>query len=105
MLGTEWSQVLLDVLHKKLSNKVLENEGLCLAVQQLLRADEPYIFPGSKGKVTCSVQFTMVMFRPVLDQVIIAVVHSTDASGIALSLGFFSDIFVPGDMLPEGSIL
>ncbi|XP_076305647.1 RNA polymerase III subunit H isoform X2 [Tachypleus tridentatus] len=60
-------------LNKKLANKVVTNVGLCIALYDVLRLEDSYIFPGD------------------------------GASHTKVSLGFFDDILIPPDSLQHPS--
>ncbi|XP_024018822.1 DNA-directed RNA polymerase III subunit rpc8 isoform X3 [Morus notabilis] len=47
--------------------------------------------------------FTMIMFRPFVGEIISAKVKESDANGLRLTLGFFEDIYIPANFLPDPS--
>lgn len=62
--------VIEDELNKKFANKVIYQLGLCVALFDILKIEESYIFPGD-GSSHTRVTFRYVIFRPFLDEVLI----------------------------------
>ncbi|KAL0486631.1 DNA-directed RNA polymerase III subunit RPC8 [Acrasis kona] len=98
-----YDMALENCIHSKYSNKVLPNVGFCICVHDLTEKGDPYIYPGD-GASYSDVKFRLVVFRPGIGEVIRGKVLSCDhRTGIKVSLGFFTDIYVPPHLLPEGS--
>ncbi|CAN6720198.1 unnamed protein product [Malus baccata var. baccata] len=49
------------------------------------------------------VEFTLIMFRPFVGEIISAKLKESTSNGLRLSLGFFDDIYVPVHLLPSPS--
>lgn len=64
--------IIEDELNKKLANKVIYQLGLCVALFDILKIEESYIFPGD-GSSHSRVTFRYVIFRPYLDQVLVGI--------------------------------
>ena len=62
--------VIEDELNKKFANKVIYELGLCVALFDILKIEESYIFPGD-GSSHTRVTFRYVIFRPFLEQVLL----------------------------------
>ena len=62
--------VIEDELNKKFANKVIYELGLCIALFDILKIEESYIFPGD-GSSHTRVTFRYVIFRPFLEQVLV----------------------------------
>lgn len=62
--------VIEDELNKKFANKVIYELGLCVALFDILKIEESYIFPGD-GSSHTRVTFRYVIFRPFLEQVLV----------------------------------
>ncbi|KAH6755073.1 RNA polymerase Rpb7 N-terminal domain-containing protein, partial [Perilla frutescens var. hirtella] len=75
-------------------DKVIDKLGLCVSVYDIRSIDGGFIFP-SDGASTYTVKFRLVMFRPFVDEVILARVKESREDGIQLTLGFFDDIHIP----------
>jgi DNA-directed RNA polymerase III subunit RPC8 len=84
------------------ANKVIPNQGLCITLYDILELGEPLVRPGDPSAYT-KVRFRLVVFRPVLGQVLAGKVKSSSEEGVSISMVFFDDIHVPASMLPAGS--
>ena len=94
-----------DVIHAKYSNKFLTNRGMCVSVYDLVKIGDPYVLPG-EGSCQVEVTFRMMMFRPVIDEVIVGYVKECDRkAGIRVTLSFFDEIWIPPHLLPDNSRL
>jgi len=91
-----------DELRLKFANKVVMNVGLCIALFEITKLEESYIFPGDGASHT-KVYFSYVVFRPFMNEVIIGKIRSLSRDGIYVTLGFFDDIFIPMDYLQQPS--
>lgn len=60
------------------------------------------MYPGD-GAVHFEVQFRVVLFRPMVGEVIVGKLVACDERGLQISLGFFEDIHVPERFLQEPS--
>lgn len=89
-------------LEKLFLDKVIASLGLCISVYDITSIEGGFIFPGD-GAATYTAVFTMIMFRPFVGEIISAKVKESDANGLRLSLGFFEDIYVPANLLPDPS--
>ncbi|XP_024018813.1 DNA-directed RNA polymerase III subunit RPC8 isoform X2 [Morus notabilis] len=72
-------------LEKLFLDKVIANLGLCISVYDIISIEGGFIFPGD-GAATYTAVFTMIMFRP-----------------FVVTLGFFEDIYIPANFLPDPS--
>ncbi|KAK7502295.1 hypothetical protein BaRGS_00006248, partial [Batillaria attramentaria] len=70
LLHLDTTQAIMEILNKKLANKVVHNVGLCIALWDIVRFEDSFIFPGDGGTHTI-VHFRYVMFRPFVDEVLI----------------------------------
>uniref|UniRef100_A0A023FA39 DNA-directed RNA polymerase III subunit RPC8 n=1 Tax=Triatoma infestans TaxID=30076 RepID=A0A023FA39_TRIIF len=89
-------------LNEKLSNKVVKNIGLCVALFDIESMDDSFIFPGDGGAHT-KVEFRFVVFRPFIEEVIIGKIKNCTKEGVHVTLGFFDDIFIPESCLQHPS--
>jgi DNA-directed RNA polymerase III subunit RPC8 len=58
-----------DELNKKYSNKVVYQLGLCIALYDILKIEDSYVFPGD-GSSHTKVTFRFVVFRPFIDEIL-----------------------------------
>jgi DNA-directed RNA polymerase III subunit RPC8 len=91
--------VIEDELNKKLANKVIYQLGLCIALFDIVKMEDSYIFPGD-GSSHTRVTFRFVVFRPFIDEILVGKVKSSSREGIHISMTFFDDIFIPSSNLP-----
>ncbi|XP_065212098.1 DNA-directed RNA polymerase III subunit RPC8 [Planococcus citri] len=91
-----------DALNKKLSNKVVPNVGLCIALFDFLEINESFIFPG-EGAHHSKIKYRFVVFRPFMSEIIIGKIKSCTQQGIQVTLGFFDDIQIPASCLQHPS--
>jgi DNA-directed RNA polymerase III subunit RPC8 len=92
---------LVDWVAAKYTNRVVEGTGLVVAVDELLEAAPPAIYCGD-GAAHVRASFSLVVFRPFIREVLVAVPLQADGTGIMLSLGFFANVFLPRENLPPG---
>ncbi|XP_060178940.1 uncharacterized protein LOC132609105 [Lycium barbarum] len=83
-------------------DKVIANLGLVISICDIRSIDGGLIYP-SEGASTYTVKFRLVVFRPFVGEVITARLKESNAEGLRLSLGFFSDIYVPAPLMPVPS--
>jgi DNA-directed RNA polymerase III subunit RPC8 len=97
----EHLSALEDEIHKKYSNKVIDEIGLCISMYDIASVGYPYIYPGDGASHT-EVTFRMIIFRPELGQVLTGrVKQCNEVHGVQVSLKFFEDIWVPPHLLRE----
>jgi DNA-directed RNA polymerase III subunit RPC8 len=89
-------------LNKKFANKVIHKVGLCIALWDIVKMEDSYIFPldGSSHTV---VHFRFIVFRPFIDEVLVGTLTGSSSEGVHVSLGFFDDIFIPSERLKDPS--
>lgn len=79
----------------KYPNRILMDTGLVIArYGDCLRVDHGVCIPGEGGAHhECS--FCLIVFRPFVEEVVLGKVLKSTPEGVQVSLGFFSDIFIP----------
>ncbi|XP_058793899.1 DNA-directed RNA polymerase III subunit RPC8 [Phymastichus coffea] len=87
-----------DELNRKLSNKVYLNVGLCIALNDITKVEESYIFPGD-GSSHTKVYFRYIVFRPFIEEILTGKIRSCNMDGVHVTLGFFEDIVIPPNKL------
>jgi len=87
-----------DHINSKYANKVLADQGLCIALHGLDHTGPPIIY-GLDGAAHIRVQFRLVVFRPFPAEVVVGKVKACDATGLLVSVEFFEHIFVPAQEL------
>jgi DNA-directed RNA polymerase III subunit RPC8 len=65
---------------------------------------DPFITAGDGG-ISVDCRFRLAVFRPFIGETLVGRIRASDKSGIFVSVGFFSDIFIPSTYLPENTIL
>ena len=81
---------------------MIADVGLCIALHDILSIGEAHLFQGNAAQHT-AVEFRLVVFRPLVGQILTGKVASCDQQGVRISLGFFDDIQVPVQLLPTPS--
>lgn len=90
------------LLNKKLANKVVLNVGLCLALFDITRIGHSHLLPGD-GSSHTEVVFRFIVFRPIVEEIIIGKIKSCSRDGVHVTLGFFDDILIPVNALQHPS--
>ncbi|XP_041364731.1 DNA-directed RNA polymerase III subunit RPC8-like [Gigantopelta aegis] len=93
---------IIETLNKKLANKVMYNVGLCIALWDIEKFEDSYIFPGDGASHTI-VHFRYVVFRPFIDEILIGKIKGSSKEGVMVSIGFFDDILIPADSMQHPS--
>eukprot|EP00802_Teleaulax_amphioxeia_P015420 Tamp_15510.p1 GENE.Tamp_15510~~Tamp_15510.p1 ORF type:complete len:223 (+),score=66.98 Tamp_15510:110-778(+) len=90
-------------IEEKYCNRVLLENGLCICLYELLDLGDGLIYQ-SDASVHVRAEFTLLVFRPFKSEVLVGKVRkSTREDGIWISIGFFEDILVPPQFMPDGS--
>ncbi|CAI5523144.1 unnamed protein product, partial [Closterium sp. Naga37s-1] len=82
---------------------VLRNVGLCISLYDLQSVEGGFIFPSDPGP-HFTVRFRLVVFSPFAGEVLVGRLVKCDATGLFVSLDFFSDIHIPHYNLQEPSV-
>ncbi|XP_028982119.1 DNA-directed RNA polymerase III subunit RPC8 [Diachasma alloeum] len=90
----KFNDAIADELNRKLANKVYLNVGLCIALHDILKIEESFIFPGD-GSSHTKVSFRFIVFRPFMEEILIGKIRSCSPDGVHVTLGFFEDIIIP----------
>ncbi|KNH06393.1 hypothetical protein XU18_2898 [Perkinsela sp. CCAP 1560/4] len=91
---------ILENLSKTFVGGILPDTGLVVLVNRLIKISHLYIYPGG-GKSWCYVDFLATVFRPSIGIILTGVVIHQCEDGIQLTNGFFDDILVSKENLPE----
>ncbi|ESO00825.1 hypothetical protein HELRODRAFT_112966 [Helobdella robusta] len=97
--GEKIQKSIVTTLNKKYANKIVHNVGLCIALWDVTKMKDSYIFPGDGSSHTI-VEFRFVVFRPFVDEILTGKIKNSSSEGVNVTLGFFDDIFIPADSLP-----
>ncbi|XP_071440712.1 DNA-directed RNA polymerase III subunit RPC8 [Hetaerina americana] len=88
------NDAIYDELNKKLANKVVLGVGLVVALRDLKKLEDSYVFPGDGASHT-KVNFRCVVFRPFMEEILVGKIRSCSRDGVLVTLGFFEDILIP----------
>eukprot|EP00470_Lotharella_oceanica_P001280 CAMPEP_0170169386 /NCGR_PEP_ID=MMETSP0040_2-20121228/2309_1 /TAXON_ID=641309 /ORGANISM="Lotharella oceanica, Strain CCMP622" /LENGTH=214 /DNA_ID=CAMNT_0010408105 /DNA_START=66 /DNA_END=710 /DNA_ORIENTATION=+ len=91
---------LADEINVKYANKVIPDLGLCIALRAIDHVGDPKYVAGTTG-MHVKVRFRLIVFRPFAQEVLTGVVLDSDKDGIKVSLGFFHDVYIPKDNMPQ----
>ena len=89
-------------INAKYSNRILPNVGLCVAHFDFIDISEGHIRHGD-GNTYYKTTFRLVIFRPFMGEILTGKVKSSDESGIRITLGFFDDIHIGLEGMPQPS--
>ena len=84
-------------------DKVIKDLGLVVTLYEIISIEGGTVYPG-EGSAHFHVVFRVVVFRPFVGEVLEGKLKKADKTGIYISVGFFSDIFVPEHLLQEPSV-
>ncbi|XP_062588600.1 DNA-directed RNA polymerase III subunit RPC8-like [Saccostrea cucullata] len=98
----KFNDAVIEALNKKLANKVVHNVGLCIALWDITKLEDSYIFPGDGASHTV-VHFRYVIFRPFMDEILTGKTKSCSKEGVHVSIGIFDDILIPADAMQHPS--
>jgi len=90
-------------LNRRYANKVVHNIGLVICVQDIIHCSAGNI-DSEVGGANFKVRFNLVVFRPVIDEVIEVRVKSQSEDGIVVGTDFFSDIFITKKSMKTPSV-
>ncbi|CAO3677836.1 unnamed protein product [Rhizopus stolonifer] len=77
---------------------VVQDVGLCICVHDILGASEALILY-LDGCSYIKVTFRLVVFRPFMGEILIGKIKSCSPDGLVVSLGFFDNILIQGNLL------
>ncbi|XP_067946040.1 DNA-directed RNA polymerase III subunit RPC8-like [Watersipora subatra] len=86
------------VLNQKFANKVVHKVGLCIALWDIQKVEDAFIFPGD-GSSHSVVHFRYVVFRPFMDEILLGKIKGCSKEGVHVTLNFFDDILIPAESL------
>ena len=84
----------------KYTDRVVPNLGLAVAIYDLEQLGDAQLRQGSPEHHV-SVKFRLVVFCPLVGEILTGTIVASDKFGITISMGFFNDIFVPARRLHE----
>jgi DNA-directed RNA polymerase III subunit RPC8 len=90
-------------IEEKFCNRVLLNTGLGICLYELLELGDGLIYQ-SDASVHVRAEFTLLVFRPFNGEVLVGTVWKSTSQGLWISVGFFRDILVPPQFMPDGSV-
>mmetsp|Transcript_34082 Transcript_34082/g.64208 ORF Transcript_34082/g.64208 Transcript_34082/m.64208 type:complete len:208 (+) Transcript_34082:260-883(+) len=96
-------EALKDALEAIYVDTVFPSLGLCISLYEILSVEGGTVYQ-LDGAATFSVEFSLVMFRPFVGEILTGKLIKCNKQGLRLSLGFFDDILVPEHALQEPSV-
>jgi len=90
-------------LNRRYANKLVHNVGLVISVQDILQCSSGNI-DSEVGGANFKIRFNVVVFRPMVDEVIEVRVKSQSEDGIFVGTDFFSDIFITKKSMKTPSV-
>lgn len=89
-------------INVKYANRILPNVGLCVAHFDYLDISEGHIRNGD-GCTYFKIGFRLIVYRPFIGEVLVGKVKSSDEQGMRITMGFFDDIHVSWEGMPQPS--
>ncbi|TNY18248.1 RNA polymerase III subunit Rpc25-domain-containing protein [Rhodotorula diobovata] len=89
-------------IHRRYANRVIPSVGLCISLLDILSSSEGAVLYGD-GCFYYRCEFRLIIFRPYIGEALVGKVKSQSPEGIVVSVGFFDDILVPPNLLPDWS--
>lgn len=84
--------------------KIIRGEGLCVGIKSINKIGTAFLLNGT-GSEQVAVSFSLIVFSPFVGEVIIGKVDFADNSGMLINIGFFKNIFIEANQLPQPSNL
>jgi len=97
-LGQDRTEAIINELNQRLSNRVMLNVGLCMALWDIKSIGSGVIYPGDGG-VHSKVVFRYIVFRPFQDEIMVGKIKNCTPDGVHVTLGYFDDILVTPECL------
>mmetsp|Transcript_54555 Transcript_54555/g.122734 ORF Transcript_54555/g.122734 Transcript_54555/m.122734 type:complete len:207 (+) Transcript_54555:95-715(+) len=90
-------------IQSKYVDRIIPNVGLCVQFYDFVEIKDALVYPGD-GKTSCGeayfkVEFSVVVFQPVLDEWLVGTIAGSTQWGLSVSLGFFADVEIPSSNL------
>lgn len=82
----ELSRIVAEELDRKLANTVFQELGLCICLYDILSLGDCILVP-SDANFHVKVKFRYVVFRPMIDEILVGKIRSSSKDGITVSLG------------------
>mmetsp|Transcript_102469 Transcript_102469/g.290186 ORF Transcript_102469/g.290186 Transcript_102469/m.290186 type:complete len:196 (-) Transcript_102469:298-885(-) len=103
--GPEYQASLKRQIGAKYVDRVIPNVGLCIEFYSFDKIKEAFLYPGdnklSCGEAYIKVKFTLVVFRPDIDEWIVGSIADSSADGLRVTLGFMEDVEIPPSNLRQ----
>ena len=90
-------------LYRRYANKVVHDVGLCICLYDILECGEGHLYP-EDGASYFKVKFRFVVFRPMVDEILVGKIKSSSSEGILVTLGFFDDILIRPECMPQHTL-
>eukprot|EP00013_Stygamoeba_regulata_P026267 CAMPEP_0177661032 /NCGR_PEP_ID=MMETSP0447-20121125/18410_1 /TAXON_ID=0 /ORGANISM="Stygamoeba regulata, Strain BSH-02190019" /LENGTH=197 /DNA_ID=CAMNT_0019166243 /DNA_START=47 /DNA_END=638 /DNA_ORIENTATION=+ len=84
----------------KYSNRILPGVGLCVRLFDVLELGPGELFPDD-GSAYYVARVRLIVFCPLVGEIIEGTIERADLKGLRVTVGFFSDILVPGEMMKD----
>lgn len=102
-LGKPRLEAITQEIESLYMDKVVKDLGLVVTLYEIISIEGGTVYPG-EGSAHFHVVFRVVVFRPFVGEVLEGKLKKSDKTGIYVSVGYFSDIFIPEHMLQEPSV-
>ena len=73
-----------------------------LSVFDFIKIGNSFLLPmDEEGASHTPVEFRALVFRPFVEEILVGKIKSSTHDGITVSLGFFDDVLIPPEALPD----
>lgn len=90
-------------IQNKYVDRIIPNVGLCIEFYDFVEIKDALVYPGdgktSFGEAYFKVEFSVIVFQPVLDEWLVGTIAGSSQRGLTVSLGFFQDVEIPSSNL------
>ena len=93
-------KVVKGYIENKYSGKVIPSLGIGIGLWDLVKVGDPFVEIGV-AYACVKIEFRLIVFRPFVGEIISGKVAKSDESGIKITLGFFDEIYLSPDGLPQ----
>lgn len=85
LFNEQLSSIVAEELDRKLANTIFQELGLCICLYDILSMGDCILVP-SDPNFHIKVKFRYVVFRPMIDEILVGKIRSSSKDGITVSL-------------------
>jgi DNA-directed RNA polymerase III subunit RPC8 len=104
LLGGSCRAAIISEIDHKYPNKVLLDHGLVICRYGEVRQISDGVCVAGDGGSHHTCAFSLVLFRPFLEEVVVGRITKSTAEGVHVTLGFFENVFIPAYWMLRPSV-